>query len=299
MENVDANQPRPATVRRSEVGSAPTMRNLQGGRSLKSRLIPIVLSGLLVAEAAALGPGAGGEAQASRGRLPGGAAGAALGTRQITRDLDRVFVSARRHLVKLSRLGSVRTQNGPVCDGEMAARFDPTRFSIIGATNRAGDIYCASQPPTSPASLADRPYFRRAIGTGGYAVGDFQIGRVAGADTLGMGYPVRGADGAINGIVFSSMLVSRLDRHLGGQRPRGAVDVLVVDEHGTVLARAGRRQTSPGRNLAAKSLVRAMLANDQGTGSFKLAGRPVTSAFDTVPATGGAVHVAVSVRRGR
>jgi hypothetical protein len=224
---------------------------------------------------------------------------AELGTRQMTRDLHRVFAAARRNLIELSRLGSVRTQDGPACGGEMAARLNPTRFSIIGATNRAGDIYCASQPPISPASLADRHYFRRVIGTRGYAVGDFQIGRVAGADTLGMGFPVRGFDGGINGIVFSSMSVSWLDQRVARQRPRGAVDVLVVDEHGTVLARAGKRPTPPGRNLAAKSLVRAMLANDRGTGSFKLAGRPVSSAFDVVPPTGGAVHVAVSVRRGR
>lgn len=266
---------------------------------MKWRLIPIAISVLLAAEAAAVGPGGAAEASASRGRLPGGPAAAELGTRHMTRELHRVFAAARRHLITLSRLDSVRTQAGPACDGEMAARLNPTRFSIIGAANRAGDIYCASQARTSPASLADRPYFRAAIGTRGYAVGDFQIGRVAGTDTLGMGYPVRDADGAINGLVFSSMLVRWLDRYVGGKRPRGAVDVLVVDEHGTVLARAGRRQTPPGRNLAAQSLVRSMLANDQGTGRFKLAGRPVTSAFDTVPPTRGTVHVAVSVRRGR
>jgi hypothetical protein len=258
---------------------------------VRSRLIPIAVATLLAAGVQPLSADAAGKRPALRG-----GAGAELGVQRVTRDLSHVFASARAHLVKLSRLGSVRAQDAPTCNGEMAARLGP-RFTAIGATNRAGDIYCASPPLTSAASLADRPYFRRAIDTRGYAVGDFQIGRVAGAESLGMGFPVRAFDGGINGLVFSSMSVSWLDRHVGGKRPRGAPDVLVVDEHGTVLARAGRRQTRPGRNLAAKSLVDAMLATDEGIGAFRFAGLEVISAFDAVRATGGAVHVAVSVRR--
>ena len=272
------------------------MRRCGRGASLKAKVIIIVIAAVLAPGASSVGSGGAARALASPGRLPGGAAGADLGRRQMTRDLHRVFAAARSHLVKLSRLGSVRTQNGPACDSDMAARLS-SRFTIIGATNRAGDIYCASEPLSANASLADRPYFRRAIATRGYAVGDFQIGRVAGAQSLGMGYPVRGADGTINGVAFSSLSVSWLDRHVGGKRPLGALDVLVVDEHGTALARAGKLETTPGHNLAAKSLVRAMLANDRGIGAFRLAGREVISAFNVVGPTGGAVHVAVSVRR--
>ena len=262
---------------------------------MRPKLILIAIAALLAAgvqpaSAAAAGP---------RGAIPeqplAGAAGAELGVQRLTRDLGHVFSSARGRLVKLSRLGSVRAQDVPACNGEMAAGSNP-RFTAVGAANRAGDIYCSWPPLTSPASLADRPYFRRAIDSRGYAVGDFQIGRVAGAESLGMGFPVRGFDGGINGVVFSSMSLGWLDRHVGGKRSRGALDVLVVDEHGTVLARTGRTQTRPGRNLAAKSLVREMLASDEGTGVFRFTGRKVISAFDVIRLTGGAVHVAVSVR---
>jgi hypothetical protein len=237
-----------------------------------------------------------GDALASRARLPAGPAGAELGRRQMTRDLHRVFAGARSHLITLSRLVSVRAQNWPECDAEMVARTDH-RFTVIGAANLTGQIDCTSKPLTSAASIADRPYFRRGMDTRGYAVGDFQLGRVAGDESLGMGFPVHGFDGAINGLVFSSMSVNWLDRRVGAKRPGGALDVLVVDEHGTVLARAGRRQTPLGRNLAAKSLVQEMLAKDRGTGTFRFAGRRVTGAFGVVGPTGGAVHVAVSVRR--
>ena len=260
---------------------------------MRPKLILIAMAALLAAGVQPFGADAAGK---HRGVEPlAGAAGAELGVQRLTRDLGHVFSSARGRLVKLSRLGSVRAQDGPACDGQMAARANP-RFTAIGAANRAGSIYCAWPPLTSPASVADRPYFRRAIDTRGYAVGDFQIGRVAGAESLGMGFPVRGFDGAINGIVFSSMSVGWLDRHVGGKRSPGALDVLVVDEHGTVLARAGRKQTRPGRNLGAKPLVQRMLASDHGTGIFRFAGREVISAFDVVRRTGGAVHVAVSVR---
>lgn len=262
---------------------------------MRSKPILIAITALLAAGVQPVSADAAGKRTGMPEQPLAGAAGAELGVQRLTRDLGRVFSSARARLVKLSRLESVRAQDGPTCDGQMAARSNP-RFTAIGATNRAGDIYCAWPSLTSPASLADRPYFRRAIDTRGYAVGDFQIGRVAGAESLGMGFPVRGFDGGINGIVFSSMSVSWLDRHVGGKRPPGALDVLVVDEHGTVLARAGRKQTRPGRNLAAKSVVQEMLASDEGIGVFRFAGRAVISAFDVIRLTGGAVHVAVSVR---
>lgn len=256
----------------------------------------IVVAAFLVAFVQAIPADAVGRRARSPEHPPRGFAAAKLDLQRVTRDLDRVFHSAREQLAGFARIPSVRAQDAPICDGEMAAR-SRARFTAIGAANRAGDIYCASPPLTAAASVADRPYFRRAIDTHGYAVGDFQIGRVAGAESLGMGFPVHGLDGRINGVVFSSMSVGWLDRHLEEKRPAGARDVLVVDEHGTVLASAGRKQTRPGRNLAGGPLVKAMLADDRGTGSFRFGGTMAISAFDVVGLTGGAVHVAVSVGR--
>lgn len=264
---------------------------------LNPKLIAIVIAALLATEAAGLGWRDSGAALAARGPLPKGPAGAQLGVGRMTGYLEGVFRAARGHSIQLSRLPSVRAQDAAACNADVAARLGSPRFTINGAADRAGSLYCASQPLTSPVSIADRPYFLRAVGTRRYAVGDFQLGKVSGLGALGTGYPVSAANGAVSGVVFSDLSVSWLARRVCARRPRGALDVLVTDDHGTVLARCGRTRTEPGRNLGRNSLVRAMLAGGRGTGVFRIGGRRVISSYDTVKPTAGAVHVALSVRR--
>jgi hypothetical protein len=211
--------------------------------------------------------------------------------------LNRPFVKARHELRRLSTLGSVRAHDRDRCNRAMASRTVPRRYTAFGAANRGGNVYCLSQPLTSPVNIADRPYFVRAIGLRGFAAGDFQIGRATGVDSLGMGYPTRAEDGHINGIVLAPLSLDWLDGKVNALRPARTFDVLVTDDHGTVLGRAGHRHTPPGRNVSSAQLVKAMLADEAGSGRFHLGGTPVASAFDTVAATHGSVHVAVSVRR--
>jgi hypothetical protein len=218
-------------------------------------------------------------------------------TEGIVRDLNRPFAAARHQLVRLSKLGSVRDRDAPRCNRALDRQRVPDRYTAFGAASRDGNVYCLSLPLTSPINIADRPYFLRAIGGRGFAVGDFQIGRATGADTLGLGYPTHGRGGWINGIVLATFALDWLNERVGTLRPPGALDVLVTDDHGTVLARAGVRDTPPGTNVAAEQIVRAMLARGTGSGRFHLGERRVATAFDVVPAAHGDVHVAVSLRR--
>lgn len=215
--------------------------------------------------------------------------------RTVARGVGQVFATARGQLVELSRLRAVRTHDVHACEKAMAARLS-SGFDVLEAADRSADVWCSAPPLTDPVNLADRVYFLRAIGTRGFAVGDFQIGKVSGQQVIGMGYPTRSGSGAINGIVLSPLSLTWLDRYVERTRPHTAFDVLLVDDHGTVLARAGAIRTPLGRNLGADALVKQMLEADQGAGHFRLGGHRVASAFRTVPSSDGAVHVAVSVR---
>jgi hypothetical protein len=70
----------------------------------------------------------------------------------------------------------------------------------------------------------------------------------------------------------------------------------VIDDHGTVLARAGRRHTRPGTNIGGSALVEAMLTRERGGGIFKLGHQRVLAAFDAVPRSAENIRMAVSVR---
>jgi hypothetical protein len=213
-----------------------------------------------------------------------------------TTNLHRILVRARARLIGLAQLPSVQAQNSVACNADMAALPVMARYGTAGAADLQGNLFCLGIPITSPINISDRVYFLRAIGTRGFGVGDYQVGRATGLGSIGLGYPVV-VNRQVTGIVLTVLSLDWLEQRIIDTRPRGAVDVLVIDDHGTVLARAGRRRTRPGTNVGGSALVKAMLSRDQGEGTFRLGHKSVDTAFDTVPLSADNIRVAVSVRR--
>jgi hypothetical protein len=212
-------------------------------------------------------------------------------------DLNRILAKARARLIRLARLPSVQERNPSACNADMAGLPAIGRYGVSGAADLEGNVFCLGIPFTPPLSIADRAYFLRAVGTRDLGVGDYQTGRVTGLGQIGLGFPTI-ASRRVTGIVLTVLSLDWLQRRITHRRPRGAVDVLVIDDHGTVLARAGRRPTRPGTNLGGNALVEAMLRHVQGEGTFRLGRKKlVRTAFDTVPLSDGNLHVAVSLRR--
>jgi hypothetical protein len=213
-----------------------------------------------------------------------------------TNDLHRILAQARKRLRNLAHLPSVLAADGPACSADMAALPPMSRYGSSGAADARGNIFCLGIPSSSPVNIADRAYFLRAIGTRDLGVGDFQLGRVTGLGSIGLGFPTI-VNGRVTGIVLTVLSLDWLERRIANRRPRGALDVLVIDDHGTVLARAGRQPTRPGTNVGGSALVKAMLDRGQGEGTFRLGKRRVRTAFDVVPLSADNIRVAVSVAR--
>ena len=173
--------------------------------------------------------------------------------------------------------------------------FADERFSGVGAASLDGNLYCFSSGLTSTVNIADRAYFLRTVGTRDLGVGDYQIGRSSGIDSIGLGYPVTNEAGELTGVTISPLSLPWLERRIGRQASAKSVDNLVIDDHGTVLARSGRTLTPIGTNLGRSKLEREMLAEDFGTGRFTLKGQRVEAAWGVVPLSDGEIHVSVSV----
>jgi hypothetical protein len=126
-------------------------------------------------------------------------------------------------------------------------------------------------------------------------VGDFQIGRATGRGSVGLGFPVVAA-GRTHGIVYSPLSLAWLDARIEAQRRRPARDLLVIDDHGTVLAHAGPAAVTQGANLGGTALVKKALKLDRSEGKTRFGGKRVFAAIDVVPLSDGAIHVSVSAR---
>ena len=231
-----------------------------------------------------------GQALAARG--PAGTAERL--TEKTILDLDGVLGDARENLAAMAELASVQNQDAPACQAE-SAEFDRPPYTGAGAADLDGDLYCFSAGLPSPVNIADRAYFLHTLGSRDFAVGDFQIGRATGINSIGLGFPVTGGDGEISGITLSPLSLDWLESRIARRQSGKAVDTLVVDDHGTVLARSGAAATEDGTNLAGNRLVDSMLSHDFGHSRLRLAGEPVAAAWGIVPLSDGEIHVAVSV----
>ncbi|MGH2627205.1 MAG: PDC sensor domain-containing protein, partial [Anaerolineales bacterium] len=55
-----------------------------------------------------------------------------------------------------------------------------TLYANLGVADLEGDVYCSALPTSQPVNVSDRAYFQRALAGGGFAIGDYQIGRITG-----------------------------------------------------------------------------------------------------------------------
>jgi PAS domain S-box-containing protein len=183
---------------------------------------------------------------------------------QASRDIEQAVRDARTLLDLLAGLPEVRRGDPAVCtrifrdlleqdragSGDTAAvargpasAGDPSRYANLGLADLTGNVIASALPMSGPVNLADRFYFRRALATGTFAVGEYQVGRITRTPTLNVARPVPGPHGRPGTVIYAAIGLGWLSAVPAG-RPlaRGAV-FSVVDHRGTVLA----RHPDPGR----------------------------------------------------
>lgn len=107
----------------------------------------------------------------------------------------------------------------------------------IGMVDAEGNLLCSALPFDTPINFADRAWFRRAVSSREFAVGDPVVGRLTKVLGLGMGYPVYGGDGHLLKVLFATYDLIRL-QDIAKELPvsPGTV-VAVVNVDGTFLMR--------------------------------------------------------------
>jgi hypothetical protein len=108
------------------------------------------------------------------------------------------------------------------------------RYANITATDREGRITCSVLADGPGRSLADRAYFRDAMRTGGFVVGEHIVGRASGRSSISFAQPYLGRDGLVAGC------------RVGGARPRLACGAA---RPGAAAARCLRDHPGPQRHL--------------------------------------------------
>ena len=99
-----------------------------------------------------------------------------------------------------------------------------------------GSYICANAEP-APASqnISDRLFFREAIERDGFAVGQFEEGRVGGRPVLGFALPLRDAGGQVNAVLSTGLWLDTADPLVVEENVPPESMISLLDYNGTVL----------------------------------------------------------------
>ena len=91
-----------------------------------------------------------------------------------------------------------------------------TEFDDLGAALPDGRIFCSAQDfaGAQQASVADRPWFRRALAQSGPAAGEWVQSRLIGRQIMVFGHAVRDAAGRPIAVLFATRSLSRVDQRM-------------------------------------------------------------------------------------
>lgn len=197
------------------------------------------------------------------GRASAQAQGEALRlARLIAGDQRRIIDDARLVLASIAALPEARGTDVAACNRRMVSLKEQLgSFQSLGVIDLSGVIVCSALPEALGVNVGDRTYVQRALATGAFAVGDYQIGRASRTANLNFGYPILSLhdQGAITAIAYGSLNLNVLNRYVAeAQIPSGSA-ITLFDSTGIVLARYPDADRWIGQRALGAPMVNALL----------------------------------------
>jgi diguanylate cyclase (GGDEF)-like protein len=194
--------------------------------------------------------------------------------RLAAQEQGQLIASTHQLLMSLAQLPAIRAPGTATAScqrvlTELLKSFP--YYTNFGVAAPDGRVLCSAVSLAEPVNIADRSYFKRAVESRDFGVGDYQVGRITGIPAINFGYPVRGDGGNVQAVVYAALNLSWLNQFVTSiELPAGST-LTVLDSHGTILARHPDPQKWVGKPMAETPLVKAVLGH-RGEGTAELDG---------------------------
>ena len=172
--------------------------------------------------------------------------------RLVAAEQQRIVEGAEQVLNTLAGAPSVQDGQPELCRRLLANLLEQSpRYINANVLGLDGRILCAPGPFDPTTNGSDRTYFRMALQTGGFAIGDYVIGRGSGQPTLHMAKPFKTRDETVAGVVEVALSIDWLAQQLGHLPLLPGAIVTVADRNGTILVRHPGQERFSGLPLPA------------------------------------------------
>jgi two-component system sensor histidine kinase/response regulator len=184
-------------------------------------------------------------------------------TRQFGEEIGVLREGARQLLLALAQLDPLKLHQPDACSAlfsQLKSRF--SNYSLLGAADIAGGVFCASEP-TSFSSVANEPFFTRAMAQPGLAIGNYWVDPANGRKMIHFAERFDGSDGHIAGVVFAGLDLAWLSDHLKERGLSPTASILIADREGNIIARLPNPDALVGKNMR-KSHEKIMDGDEAG-----------------------------------
>jgi signal transduction histidine kinase len=170
-------------------------------------------------------------------------------TKQFGEEIGELREGARQLLLALSQLTPVKERESEACNVLFATlESQYANYSLLAAADTEGRIFCSSSR-LSYSSVADQPFFKRAIARDGLAVGNYWADPASGQRMIHFALKFDDADGRTAGVVFAGLDLGWLSDHLKERGLSASASILIADREGNIIARLPNPEVLVGKNM--------------------------------------------------
>lgn len=211
---------------------------------------------------------------------------------------EQLVEGTRQLLIVVSQSHDVREGNGAACSAylrQLLSQFGAMYVSL-GVLDRDGALICSGATSPLAGSRSDRSYFKRALETRTFAVGEYVVGRQTRKASLPFAYPLLDEQGNARLVIFAAVDLERFNYGLNHDDWPAEATLIVTDRSHTILAMHLDGRKSMGRDLRNDSVTQRIGPARVGTLDFEEHGDTQVVAFERVdpPETGLMVRVFLS-----
>jgi len=190
------------------------------------------------------------------------------------RQQARIVANARQTLVALTLIPPALRQTRALCNDYLARLLahDYSIYHSVGIIGVDGQMQCNTAPWQEGMTFSDRLYFKLALATGQFSIGEYQMGRITKMQGINFGYPMVDEFGAVTGVAYVALNLAALGKITAAvPLPEGG-RIAVIDREGIVLAHYPQGAGRVGTRLAFTPILNAVLAGTEGEFEAKGAG---------------------------
>jgi PAS domain S-box-containing protein len=157
---------------------------------------------------------------------------------QAASEIGQIVEGVRNVLLTVAEEPAVRALDTPACVAFLATLLPrlPQLASIV-ALDFDGKARCRQDTPPADLRFADRAYFRDAIASADFVVGEYTESRISGRQVLPLALPLRDGAGRTIGVLAASLDLRWLTDHLRERSVPMGGSITVADQNGVIIAR--------------------------------------------------------------